>query len=79
MKKTTNDDEQEYLTTRQAAEIFGLSRRTLEGYRATGQGPAFHRSGRRVCYARTDLDRWAKAHPRRSTAADGKGHGADAS
>ena len=78
MKTTTRNDESEYLTTRQAAALFGLSRRTLEGYRAMGQGPAFRRFGRRVRYARTDLDRWAKARRRRSTAADGKGHGADA-
>ena len=56
-----------YLNTRQAAALLGLSPRTLERYRVTGEGPMFAKLGRRVCYARTDLDDWADGRRRRST------------
>lgn len=45
-----------FFDTRRAADYFGLSHRTLEGYRVSGDGPAFHRFGNRVRYCRPDLD-----------------------
>ena len=51
--------EPEFIDTRQAAAWLGLSHRTLEGYRVSGGGPAFHRFGNRVRYRRADLDAWA--------------------
>lgn len=45
----------EYLTTREAAALLGVSVRTLEGLRATGEGPRFVRVGRAVRYVRDDL------------------------
>jgi hypothetical protein len=50
----------EYLDTKAAAEMLGISRRTLEGLRARGQGPAHIRIGRRVLYALATLRTSAK-------------------
>lgn len=51
-------DHPTYLSTRQAAELLGLSPRTLERYRGSGEGPPFMRMGRGVRYSRADLDAW---------------------
>ena len=56
-----------YLSTPQAAAILGLSRRTLERYRVTGEGPVFAKIGRRVCYTRMDIDDWVARRRKRST------------
>ena len=40
-------------------DYLGLSNRTLDGYRVSGAGPAFHRFGNRVRYLKSDLDSWA--------------------
>ena len=45
----------------------GLSPRTLERYRVTGQGPLYLKVGRRVLYRRVDLDAWLENKVRRST------------
>ena len=37
------NDERHYLSTREAAEYLGLSARTLDRYRVSGEGPVFHR------------------------------------
>ena len=58
----------EYLSTRKAAAALGLSPRTLDRYRETGRGPAYHRFGQRIVYRRGDLDDWAAR--RRVPAAD---------
>ncbi len=65
------NDERKYLSTREAAEYLGLSARTLDRYRVSGEGPVFHRFGGRVRYTRADLDAWAVARRRASTADDG--------
>lgn len=36
-----------YLTTKEAARVLGISHRTMEGWRLTGEGPPFCRAGRR--------------------------------
>ena len=58
----------EYLSTRRAAAALGLSPRTLDRYRETGKGPAYHRFGQRIVYRQGDLDDWAAK--RRVPAAD---------
>jgi hypothetical protein len=40
----------EYASTREAAVLLGISRRTLEGLRARGEGPSCIRIGKRVLY-----------------------------
>ena len=68
-----------YMKTREAAELLGLSPRTLETYRWRGGGPAFSRSGSNVRYLRSHVVAWtrprfafstlAEARPRRATGA----------
>ena len=64
-------EERHYLSTREAAHYLGLSARTLNRYRVSGDGPVFHRFGGRVRYRRADLDAWAQARRRVSTVDDG--------
>ena len=53
-----------YLNTREAAAWLGLSPRTLDRYRVSGEGPHFHRFGSRVRYLLTDVEAWASARRR---------------
>ena len=62
-----------YLNTCQAAAHLGLSTRTLDRYRVSGDGPVFHRFSGRVRYLRVDLDAWAATRRRASTSDDGSG------
>ena len=66
-----NGNGRKYLSTREAADWLGLSPRTLDRYRVSGDGPAFHRFGGRVRYLAADLDDWAAARRRLSTSDDG--------
>ena len=65
-----------YLSTREAAAFLGLSPRTLDRYRVSGEGPAFHKFGSRVRYLKGDVEAWAAARRRRSTSDDGLGRAA---
>ena len=56
-----------FLSTPQAAERLGISPRTLEQYRRTGEGPVFHRFGYLVRYLAADIDAWAAARRRITT------------
>jgi len=53
--------------TRRAAELIGMSTRTLEKWRGEGNGPPFLKLGRRVLYAVADLEEWIGSRRRRST------------
>ena len=67
-----SQDERQFFNTQRAAAYLDLSPRTLDGYRLTGAGPAFHRFGNRVRYRRDDLDVWANKRRATTTAeADG--------
>ena len=61
-----------YMSGREAAAFLGLSPRTLDRYRVNGEGPAFHKFGNRVRYARADLEAWASARRRTSTSDTGE-------
>ncbi len=67
-----NDNGSHYLNTREAAAWLSLSPRTLDRYRVSGDGPAFHRFGGRVRYLVADLEAWASARRRVSTSDDGR-------
>lgn len=54
-----------------AADYLGLSPATLETLRIRGGGPTFSKLGRRVVYAREDLDAWLAERRRRSTSDPG--------
>ena len=66
-----SDDGIEFMGTREAAALLGLSPRTLDRYRVTGKGPEFHKFGSRVRYLRADVEAWAAARRRSSTSDDG--------
>lgn len=55
------DGSKMFFTTSEAAAFLALSPRTLDRYRATGEGPAFFRMGTAIRYARSDLMEWAWA------------------
>ena len=57
-----------FMNTGAAAAYLGLSPCTLDGYRVSGAGPAFHRFGNRVRYLRSDLDVWAAKRRATTTA-----------
>ena len=63
--ETGDDDmkreDSDYLSTRRAAASLGLSPRTLDRYRLSGEGPAHYRFGNRILYHRSDLAGWAAA------------------
>ena len=56
-----------YLSTREASAWLGLSPKTLERYRVSGEGPDFHKLGARVRYLLEDLEEWASARRWTST------------
>ncbi len=66
-----NEDGSNYLSTPEAAAWLGLSPRTLDRYRVSGEGPVFHRFGSRVHYLLAALEAWASARRRVSTSDDG--------
>jgi len=60
-----------YFNPREAAACLGLSTRTLERYRVSGDGPVFVKLGGKVRYLREDLDAWVRSRRRKSTSDDG--------
>ncbi|PAQ05471.1 helix-turn-helix transcriptional regulator [Mesorhizobium temperatum] len=62
-----------FLSTAQAAFYIGLSQRTLEKMRLTGNGPKFRKHGRYVRYHIDELDDWSKGRPQDPTPHDGEG------
>ncbi|GLS35456.1 DNA-binding protein [Mesorhizobium tianshanense] len=61
-----------FLSTAQAAFYIGLSQRTLEKMRLTGNGPKFRKHGRYVRYHIDELDDWSKGHPQDLRSEDGE-------
>jgi len=59
------------LRTRQAAEVLGLSFRTLQKWRQTGAGPRYAKLGDSVVYDTRDLELFARARMRASTSDPG--------
>lgn len=55
------------LNTKEAAELLGLSGRTLEKHRTYGTGPVYRKLGGRVVYDAADLKAWADKGRRAST------------
>ena len=63
------------LTTAEAAEYCGLSRRTLEKRRGSGGGPRYLKLGRLVKYRVRDLEEWIARSVRVSTSDPGSNQG----
>jgi hypothetical protein len=57
-----------FLVTAAAASYLGLKKATLERWRCRGGGPVFHKLGGRCFYRQEDLDAFAEARRRKSTA-----------
>jgi predicted DNA-binding transcriptional regulator AlpA len=55
------------LTTKQAAQRFGLSESTLEAWRCRGGGPVFVKFGKAVRYREPDLDVFEESCQRQNT------------
>lgn len=55
------------LNTQEAAELLGLSSRTLEKHRTYGTGPVYRKLGGRVVYDVVDLRAWVDKGRRAST------------
>jgi excisionase family DNA binding protein len=54
--------EQNGLTTRQAAKYMGISEGVLRLWRSLGKGPIFFKAGEKlVRYRRSDLDSWIES------------------
>lgn len=51
----------------QAAELLGLSVRTLQNWRLRGDGPVYVKIGKAVRYKRRDVSEWLKANTIAST------------
>ena len=60
-----------YMSTRDVAAFLGLSPRTLDRYRVSGDGPDFHKFGNRVRYLRADVESWAEERRCQSTSGAG--------
>lgn len=53
-----------YVTTRQLADILGVSVVSLELWRRQGRGPAYIRLGRAVRYDMADVETWVASQRR---------------
>ncbi|MDE0408899.1 MAG: helix-turn-helix domain-containing protein [Alphaproteobacteria bacterium] len=56
-----------YLGPEEAGAYLGLSPKTLQRMRVTGEGPPYVKARRRVIYDRLDLDEWTAKRKRRFT------------
>ena len=56
-----------YLGPAEAGAYLGVSPKTLQRMRVTGEGPLYVKARRRVIYDRLDLDDWAVKRKRRFT------------
>lgn len=61
------NNEAVFLRTHPAAEVLGVSPRSLEKWRLEGGGPRFRRHGRIVVYALEDILAWSDSRVRSST------------
>jgi len=50
-----------FLSSSEAEQLLALPKNTLAKMRVTGDGPPFHKLGKRVRYSMADLDAWLKA------------------
>jgi hypothetical protein len=51
-----------WYSTAELSEEIGVEPETLKGWRWRGVGPAFHKFGHKVRYARRDVDAWIAAN-----------------
>lgn len=68
--------ESPFLDTARAAAFLGMAPTTLEIWRSRGGGPVYYKIGHRCFYRYEDLEAFAEARRRRSTADPGPAAGA---
>ncbi len=56
------------VNTENAANALGITRKTLERWRITGEGPTYIKLGRRVVYSVADLEGFVEKGRRNNTA-----------
>lgn len=61
------------ITEQQAADLFGLSVKTLRNWRLSGAGPSYLKIGRSVRYCVSDITAWLETCRRSSTSDEGGG------
>jgi excisionase family DNA binding protein len=61
----------ELLTIDEAAQVLGVSRKTLHNKRSQGRGPLSFRVGHRILYRRSDIDAYFE-HAREATLRGGE-------
>jgi predicted DNA-binding transcriptional regulator AlpA len=66
-KPETTETLPDFYSETQLSKRCGISRRTLQKWRALGGGPPTVKAGSRVLYPRVDVDQWLKGHTRRRT------------
>jgi predicted DNA-binding transcriptional regulator AlpA len=67
-----NADPEQRMWARDAAAYLRLSRSTLAKWRMKGEGPPFHRCGRRlIYYLKGEIDAWLASCDRFATEAEG--------
>ena len=62
-----NSKSRNILNTQMTAQYLGLSCRTLEKWRTTGEGPTFRKLGGAVRYLQSDLENFVKESIRETT------------
>lgn len=55
-------DDEKFFTTQEVASLLRVTPRTLERWRAAGEGPPSITMGGLIRYQRSDLDAWIKAN-----------------
>jgi predicted DNA-binding transcriptional regulator AlpA len=68
MTRYSNETQVEYLDVRMAARYLGLATATLNRWRCVGTGPRWRKFGGSVRYSVADLETWAAAQVRHTTA-----------
>lgn len=59
---------EEYLSTKQVAEIIGVPESTIRYWRHRNQGPAgFRMGGKRISYRRSEVEKWLTAQEAATT------------
>ena len=66
------EEEGRCLSVSEAAELLGISARSLYRLREDGRGPDHYRFGHRIVYRRNALERWATEHLVRTPPDDGR-------
>lgn len=64
----SDENENDFLTAAEAAEVMRMAKRTLDNHRSKRTGPTFRRHGGRIVYRRCDLLEWSEQRAARAAA-----------